>query len=91
MPRGVPRLRTEDSRMNLAGMRVKESRERMGWSQDTLCARIARVTEGVWNPQWRDIWRIEGGTRKISDLELLALAKALQCSAPWLLQLDESR
>ena len=80
MPRGVPRLRTEDSRMNAVGIHVKERRKELGWNQDMLCARIAGATSGVWNPEWRDIVRIEGGTRKVSDLELVALAKALECS-----------
>lgn len=86
MPRGVPRLRTADQRMNLVGTRVQERRKQLQWNQDSLCARIALVTDGAWNPQWRDIVRIEGGTRKVSDLELLALSKALECSAAWLLQ-----
>lgn len=72
--------------MNIVGTHVKERRKELRWNQDRLCARIALVTEGAWNPEWRDIVRIEGGTRKVSDLELLALAKALECRAAWLLQ-----
>ena len=86
MPRGAPLLRTVDNRMNLVGLQIKERRKYLKWNQDTLCARIAFVTESVWNPEWRDIVRIEGGTRKVSDLELLVLAKALECTASWLLQ-----
>ena len=86
MPRGVPLLRTADNRMNFVGIQVKERRKELKWNQDTLCARIAFVTESIWNPEWRDIVRIEGGTRKVSDLEILALAKALECTAAWLLQ-----
>src|ERR1051326_7783056 len=86
MPRGTPQLRTADNRMNIIGTRGKERRKGLKWNQDTLCARIAFVTNGAWSPEWRDIVRIEGGTRKVSDLELLALAKALECSAAWLLQ-----
>ncbi|HLK55236.1 MAG TPA: hypothetical protein VKU00_01650 [Chthonomonadaceae bacterium] len=86
MPRGAPQLRTSDDRMNVVGPQVKERRKALRWGQDALCARIALATEGKWNPEWRDIVRIEGGTRKVSDLELLALAKALECTATWLLQ-----
>ena len=86
MPRGAPQLRTPDDRMNLVGTRVRERRKSLNWNQDALCARIALATDGFWNPEWRDIVRIETGTRKVSDLELLALAKALECSAGWLLQ-----
>ena len=86
MPRGAPQLRTPDDRMNVVGIQVKERRKALRWNQDTLCARIAVTTSGLWNPEWRDIVRIEGGTRKVSDLELLALSKALDCTATWLLQ-----
>ncbi len=86
MPRDAAQLRAANSRMNLVGLRVKERRKALQWNQDTLCARIATMTAGEWNPGWRDIVRIEGGTRKVSDLELLALAQALECSAAWLLQ-----
>ena len=85
MPRGVPKLRTADNRMNGIGARVKARRKELGWNQDVLCARIASATEGVWNPEWRDMVRIEGGTRKVSDLELVAIARALECSVSWLL------
>ncbi len=85
MPRGVPRLRTPDNRMNGIGTRMKERRKALHWNQDALCARLALVTGGVWNPEWRDMVRIEGGTRKVSDLELVAIAHALECTAAWLL------
>ncbi|HLK59415.1 MAG TPA: hypothetical protein VKU00_22835 [Chthonomonadaceae bacterium] len=88
MPRGAPQLRTDDNRMNAIGPRVRERRRALRWNQDTLCARIALATEGKWNPAWRDMVRIEGGTRKVTDLELLALARALECTAAWLLQED---
>jgi transcriptional regulator with XRE-family HTH domain len=74
--------------MNRVGIRVKERRKELRWNQDTLCARLAVATGGVWNPEWRDIVRIETGTRKVSDLELLALANALECAAVWLLGED---
>jgi len=90
MPHGVPALRTPDNRMNAVGSRVKERRKTLRWNQDDLCARLAHVTSGVWNPAWRDIVRIEGGTRKVSDLELLALAQALECTPSWLLHVAEA-
>jgi hypothetical protein len=46
--------------------------------------RIALATAGKWNPEWRDIVRLESGTRLVSDLEMLALASALECDACWL-------
>jgi len=53
--------------------------------QDELCARLAAVTEGEWAPGWQDISRLENGARMVSDLEVVALAQALDCGACWLL------
>ena len=75
------RPRTITGRMNLVGEQVKILREREGLTQDQLCARIADVTQGAWNPTWRDLYRIEAGTRIVSDLEMIALGGALTCEA----------
>lgn len=85
MPRGGVRLRTDNGKMNQTGERVQARRTSLGETQDGLCARIANVTHGKWNPAWQDISRIEHGTRIVTDLELLALAHALECSPCWLL------
>ncbi len=85
MPRGAPRLRTSDGRINQIGERVRQERDARKLKQDELCARIARETYGEWNPAWQDLSRIENGTRMVSDLEVLALAQALTCSPNWLL------
>ena len=85
MPRGAPRLRTPDGKLNQIAMRVRERRATMQLTQDALCARLAVVTEGVWNADRRDIFRIEDGRRSVHDLEVVALAAALECSACWLL------
>lgn len=78
MPHGAPRLRTADDRQNLAGPRVKARRKQLTLTQDALCARLAHVTGGRWNPTIFDIYRIESSRRIISDLELLALSIALE-------------
>ena len=86
MPLGLPRLRIRnDSRMNYVGVRVKERRLHMSLTQDQLCGRIAEVTHGAWVPTWRDIYRVEAGTRIVSDLEAVALAVAINSSLAWLL------
>lgn len=85
MPRGGPRLRTSDRKLNQIGARVQERRRELQLEQDALCARIALATEGEWNPAWQDLSRIENGARMVSDLEVLALALALNCDAGWLL------
>lgn len=85
MPRGGPRLRTANGDMNGIGLRVRSRRHELRLEQDDLCARIARVTDGMWNPAWQDISRVENGSRTTTDLEVVAFAKALECSPCWLL------
>lgn len=85
MPRGSPRLRTPDGKVNQVGARVRIARELLGITQDALCARLARHTGGTWNPGWQDISRIENGARIVSDLEVFALAAALEQKPAWLL------
>jgi hypothetical protein len=71
--------------MNVVGERVYERRRALKLTQDGLCARLAAVTAGAWNPDRRDIFRIEDGRRSVYDTELLALGEALEVSASWLL------
>lgn len=56
--------------MNQIGERVQLRRDVLHDTQDALCARIATVAHGA---------------RIVTDLELLALAQALDCSPCWLL------
>jgi transcriptional regulator with XRE-family HTH domain len=81
-PKAIIRV---NGRMNICGIRVRERREELNLSQSELCARLASVTDAVWNPDRRDIHRIEYGTRKISDAEILALAISLETTAQFLL------
>ena len=60
-------------------------RRELHLGQEDLCGRIAQLTAGEWNPTWRDVQRIERGQRIVSDIELLIIARALDCSACWLL------
>ncbi len=85
MPRGNPRLRTADKKKNQVGARLKERRNALHLTQDALCAQLALTTNGEWNPDRREIYRLEEGLRIISDLEILVLAKALECTPCWLL------
>lgn len=71
--------------MNQLGARVAECRRCLDLTQDALCAIVARVTDGGWIPSRRDVFRIEAGLRIVSDLEILALAEAFECSPCWLL------
>ena len=81
MPRGAPRLRNTDGKMNVVGERVKQRRAELGLTQDALCARLADRTNGAWIADRRDVYRIEDGRRSVHDVEVLALAKALDCPA----------
>jgi transcriptional regulator with XRE-family HTH domain len=85
MPRGNPRLRTANGDQNLVGPRVRIRRKELKLTQETLCARLALLTEGRWNPSPGDIYRIQTQTRIVSDLELVALATVLDCDLLWLL------
>jgi hypothetical protein len=89
MPRGGLRLRDSNGKMNGVGLRIKSRRHTLALEQDELCARLARVTNGGWNPGWQDMSRIENGFRTVTDLEVIALAKALECSPCWLLIGDQ--
>ncbi|WP_395091447.1 helix-turn-helix transcriptional regulator [Armatimonas sp.] len=80
MPTGSPRLRTQDGKLNQVATTLKERRKALKLTQDNLCGRLAEVTQGRWTPQWRDIVRIERGTRIVSDLEVIALCRVLDCS-----------
>lgn len=85
MPRGGARLRTGDGKLNQIAERAVARRHALHLGQDELCARIAQVTNGAWNPAWQDISRIEHGARIVTDVELLTLAQVLECPPCWLL------
>lgn len=85
MPRGEPRVRAGDGSKNVVGSRVRERRDSRGWSQARLIARLAFVTGGAWNPAVQEVTHIETGRRTVLDIEVFALALALECSAAWLL------
>lgn len=79
MPTGPQRLRTSDGLLNQIGPQLKSRRKALKLTQDNLCGQIASATGGLWTPQWRDIVRIERGTRIVSDLEVIVLSQILNC------------
>ena len=91
MPRGSPRLRAPDGKMNLIAERTKSRRLELGLTQAQLIARLEDVTEGRWNPTPQEVLRIEGGTRTCIDLEVDALATALTVATQWLLYGEAGR
>ena len=64
---------------------MADARRDSRMTQDQLCGRVADVTCGKWVPTRKDIYRIESGTRLVSDLELIAIAASLKREAAWLL------
>ncbi len=85
MPKGDLRLRAENGEMNQVADRVRQRRRALKMTQERLCGRLADVTDGAWIADRQEVFRIEAGGRIVSDVELLALAKALECSPCWLL------
>ena len=85
MPKGEIRLRTAEGHLNQLADRMRMRRRSLKMTQEAFCGRIASVSEGLWVPARMDVVRIENGGRIVSDLEILTLAKALACSACWLL------
>lgn len=88
MPRGSPRL-TQHAKKNQIGARVRERRLALKLTQDAVCARLVTATDALMDVPWiaddQEISKIENGNRTTTDLEILALARALECSACWLL------
>jgi transcriptional regulator with XRE-family HTH domain len=85
MPKGDLRLRAENGELNQVADLVRQRRRALKMTQERLCGRLADVTDGRWIADRQEIFRIEAGGRIVSDVELIALAKALECSPCWLL------
>jgi len=54
--------------------------------QEELCGQIAYLTEGAWNPDFKELSRLELGRRMVTDLEILVLARTVKCSPCYLNQ-----
>ncbi len=57
----------------------------LNMTQARLCARLADVTDAAWNVHRHEVVAIENGTRAVTTVELMALARALEVSSGWLL------
>lgn len=71
-----------DGKRNVAGTRIKSIREKYGWSQSDLAAKLQIEDMMI---EQKEISRMELGTRLIADYELLTFAKVLKVSVIWLL------
>lgn len=84
MPRAA-RPKAEDGENNLIGPRVRMQRVALKLTHDAVCGRLAHITQGRWNPQRQDIYKIEAQVRSCTDIEIVALGEALEISPAWLL------
>ncbi|MES2462000.1 MAG: transcriptional regulator [Armatimonadota bacterium] len=84
MPRG-DRLKAKNGKLNTVGGRVRERRRSLRLTQDELQGRLGFVTDGEWAVSGQEVLNIERGLRTVLDVELLALARALECDVLWLL------
>ncbi len=71
---------------NLIGKRVEQKRKERAIKQKDLLQRLK--TYGL-HLNSSALSKLEGQIRKVSDVELVALSKALDVSVDWLLGLDK--
>ncbi len=79
------RLRTSDGHANQIAARLKKSLSEKRVTNDQLCALVSSLTEGGWIPAAIDITHILSGRRVVTSLEIVALARALDIRACYLL------
>lgn len=78
----MKKTRTPDVKLNFAGRRIAELRKSMGMSQNWLAGQLQ--LQGV-NLHKNAVSKAEKGERFISDIELMAFAKALNVTVEDLL------
>lgn len=85
MARGDARIRHPDGTLNAVGGRVRSRRKQLKLTRQELVARLGTVTDGRWLADENEIYGIEVGRRSVHDLEVIALAAALECDPAWML------
>ncbi len=78
----VPDIRKTTAHLNVVGPQVRKLRLRKGWTQDRLAAKLQLLG---WDLSRESVTRLENQARRVPDLELFALAKALGVRADDLL------
>lgn len=81
----ISRLRTRDGLSNQCGPAIRARLDALAISNSMLCGRIARATDGMWNPSRLDITNLIHGRRALLTTELVVLAECLECQAAYLL------
>lgn len=79
------RVITGENGRNLVGKRVQERRYALNLSQEQLAGRIADLTDGTLSIDYQVVYRIEAGTRLVTDIEAVILAAILEADLNWLL------
>lgn len=74
-----------NDKKNISGKRIKETRQKLKLSQETLAAKLQ--LEGV-SIERDSISRIEIGTRFVADYELRTIAEILGVTPAYLLGID---
>lgn len=77
-----------NGKMNIVGLRLKDLRERKGYTQEQVAAKmqVYNVTIGQ-----KAISRIELGERIVTDYELLIFAHVFSVRAEWLLTGEDKK
>ena len=81
------KLLTMDGKCNVCGERVRLAREKSGFSQEALAAKIQLDGHSLTQ---KAISRIETGSRVVPDYEIPLLAKALDVDPLWLLCISDT-
>lgn len=80
--------KAEIGERNLIGAKVEELRKKLGMKQKELLAQLQ--VHGV-NVNASGLSKIEGQTRSVSDIELMAFAQILNVSVLYLLGIQEAK
>ena len=81
------RLLTVEGKANICGDRVRMAREKVGFSQEALAAKMQLNGHSLTQ---KAISRIETGVRVVPDYEVPLLAEALNVDPLWLLCITET-
>lgn len=72
-------------RANISGERIRRQREKLGFSQEQLAAKLQILNLEIGQ---KAVSRVETGLRVVPDFELQFFAQALEVSILWLLGED---
>ena len=73
-------------KLNIVGPRVEIARKARGMNKEQLCEMLEDSGIEMYN---YELYLLEAQERKVSDYELIALAKALDVSINWLMGQEE--